>query len=129
MATIIKALAETRLTGDAASIGYHIYTPSPGQGAIIRNIRLVNTEYSLPVRVYVWCRAGSADRVSVPPTVPIPPVMYNIAPPYQIILPRARYIVPGEVTLGPGDLVQVVLFALWGRATLDLLISGVERDA
>lgn len=132
MAIVVKSLAETQLTANASMATYN-YTPPPGQATVIRSIRLGNPDSVVPARVYVWCWVGSVARDSTRFILRFfvqPPVPHNVAPPSRIIQPKALYVVPGEVTLGQGDLVQVVLqSATSDTARLDIVISGIERAA
>ncbi len=122
MAIKIKSLADGALISTGTrDLQYPAGSP-PSTNAVIRSIRLANSDATVSAKVNVVCKAVSGRDSASPSGVrQVGPKDLNI-PPNGIVL------LDEEVTLAAGDYVNINLgVPASGTAKLDVVISGIER--
>lgn len=106
MSMVIKLLGANSITTTTPGPLYTV--PASALGAIVNNIRIVNTGSSVDVNVYL--RSGGTD--------------YRISDTNKNIAANAILLLKPEVTLAPSDEIKLVASA---TPALDFVICGMEQ--
>ncbi len=110
MSMVIKLLANGPITSATPAALYTV--PSTSLGAIVNNIRIVNTHATtnVTVNVYLTPSPGSTQ--------------YRISKLNEALNAKKMIIIKPEITMGPSDKIELVVSA---TPTLDFVISGSEQ--
>ena len=123
MAITIKSLADAALNSSNSAtrdLQYPAGSP-PTTNAVVRNIRLANTDAIVSAKVNVTCKAVSGRDTSSPSGT------RQVGPMDLVIPPNNFMLLEEEVTLEAGEFVNVNLgVPISGTAKLDVVISGIE---
>ena len=112
MALTVKTLYDGQLGTTAKAI---LYTVPAGKAAIVKNIRLVNTDSSARTANVYYLRATLSNTSARQ----VLPAAVSIAPGSLLIEDNELTMAAGDQVLGDGSV----------ASKIDCVISGIERDA
>lgn len=112
MALVVKLLNSGVTNINAATVLYS--ASSSGLGAIINNIRVVNTGTTVAATVNAFVRLGAGPQIRI--------LDMNKSVAFSPT-PGSALVIKPELTLGPTDTIEVTT-----SAAMDFVVSGVEKQ-